>query len=116
MTVSAVPIRSLGAVAARECSSVVRERVESARAAQRVRYAKMPGDVWNGRVPGRWLDRHGELDRSARELLSSVAERMNVSARSYHRILRVARTIADLDGEKLIAQRHVAEAVRYRPG
>jgi magnesium chelatase family protein len=113
--VSAVPIRSLGAVAARECSAAVRERVESARAAQRHRYAAMPGDVWNGRVAGRWLDRFGGLEADARDLLSALAERMGVSARSYHRILRVARTIADLDESGHIVARHVAEAVRYRP-
>ena len=88
-----------------------------ARTAQRTRYAKMPGDVWNGRVPGRWLDRHGDFASDAREFLSTVADRMGVSARGYHRILRVARTIADLDGEIVIQSRHVAEAVRYRsPG
>ena len=75
----------------------------------------MPGDVWNGRVPGRWLDRHGQIDPAARELLSAAAERMGVSARSYHRILRVARTIADLDGGLSIESRHIAEAMRYRP-
>ncbi len=75
----------------------------------------MAGDVWNGRVPGRWLDRHGCLSSSGRELLAEASERMGVSARSYHRILRVARTIADLDGARIIDPRHVAEAVRYRP-
>ena len=115
VSVSAVPVRQLGDAREREKSANVRARVELARAAQRARYAKLPGDIWNGRIPGRWLDRHGELTSGARELLSAVAERMRVSARSYHRILRVARTIADLDGERLIDARHVAEAVRYRP-
>jgi magnesium chelatase family protein len=115
VTVSAVPIRQLGGAEPRETSATVRRRVEAARAAQRHRYAKMSGDVWNGRVPGRWLQRHGELLPAARELLSGVSERLGVSARSYHRILRVARTIADLDGARVIESRHVAEAVRYRP-
>jgi magnesium chelatase family protein len=86
-----------------------------ARAAQRLRYAKLPGDVWNGRVPGRWLDRHGGLSKGARELLARATERMGVSARGYHRTLRVSRTIADLDGARLIEPGHVAEALRYRP-
>ena len=115
VNVSAVPVRQLGDSSPREMSVCVRSRVEAARAAQRDRYAKMPGDVWNGRVPGRWLDRHGEIVSGARELLAAAAERMGVSARSYHRILRVARTIADLDGERVIESRHVAEALRYRP-
>jgi magnesium chelatase family protein len=115
VNVSAVPVRQLGDISPRETSVSVRSRVELARAAQRARYATMPGDVWNGRVPGRWLDRHGKLVSGARELLAAAAERMGVSARSYHRMLRVARTIADLDAERSIDVRHVAEAVRYRP-
>lgn len=115
VNVAAVAIRQLSDSSPREKSANVRKRVESARAAQRVRYAKMSGDVWNGRVPGRWLDRHGEFASGARELLSAAAERMGVSARSYHRILRVARTIADLDEARAIESRHIAEAVRYRP-
>ena len=115
VNVSAVPVRQLSDVSPREKSMTVRRRVESARAAQRVRYTRLSGDVWNGRVPGRWLDRHGCLSSGGRELLSEASERMGVSARSYHRMLRVARTIADLDGERFIDARHVAEAVRYRP-
>ncbi len=57
---------------------------------------------------------HGGTTREARELLAAAAERMGVSARSYHRALRVARTIADIDGAKGIEPRHVAEALRYR--
>lgn len=114
VNVSAVPIRQLGDSAPREKSMSVRSRVEVARGAQRIRYAKMQGDVWNGRVPGRWLDLHGGLSKSARELLVRATERMGVSARGYHRTLRVARTIADLDGEHYIDTGHVAEALRYR--
>jgi magnesium chelatase family protein len=115
VNVSAVPVRQFGDQGLREKSADVRCRVESARAAQRIRYAKMPGDVWNGRVPGRWLDRHGDIKLGARELLAATAERLGISARGYHRVLRVARTIADLDGERAIESRHIAEALRYRP-
>ena len=90
VNVAAVPIRLLSHAGARESSETVRERVECARGIQRVRYAKMAGDVWNGRVPGRWLDRHGGLRSAARELLSAATERMGASARSYHRLLRIA--------------------------
>lgn len=114
VSVAALPIRQLSSASPRECSAVVRTRVEAARAAQRRRYARHTGDVANGSVPGRWLDRHGRLAPDARELLAAAAERMRVSARSYHRVLRVARTIADLDNATEIARQHIAEALRYR--
>jgi magnesium chelatase family protein len=76
----------------------------------------LPGDVWNGTVPGRWLDRNGGLGPPAKTLLVTASERMGLSARSYHRALRVARTIADLDGVTTVGAAHVAEALRYRPG
>lgn len=75
----------------------------------------MRGDIWNGSVPGRWLDRHGGVSVEARSLLVTAAERMSISARGYHRVLRVARTIADLDASATIDSRHVGEALRYRP-
>ena len=83
---------------------------------RQVQLKRIAGVEWAAaRVSGRWLDRHGECATDARECLAAAAERMGVSARSYHRILRVARTIADLDGVRSIEARHVAEAVRYRP-
>lgn len=114
VNVASVPLRQLTDENPRESSRVVRSRVEAARAIQQERYARMTGDVWNGSVAGRWLDRHGGVRPDARELLATAAERMGVSARSYHRALRVARTIADLDGVQLVTAGHVAEALRYR--
>jgi magnesium chelatase family protein len=114
--VIALPLQRLSRAQPSETSFVVRNRVEAAREQQRKRYAGLPGDVWNGGVPGRWLDRHGGLASSARSLLTIAAERMRLSARGYHRVLRVARTIADLDGVPHIEPAHVAEALRYRPG
>jgi magnesium chelatase family protein len=114
VNVSAVSLRSFGDSSSREGSSVVRARVESARAIQRRRYARLGGDTLNGTVSGRWLDRNGGLTRSALDLLASGAERLGVSARSYHRLLRVARTIADLAGSHAIADQHVAEALQFR--
>jgi predicted ATPase with chaperone activity len=61
------------------------------------------------------LERHGGLDRDARQLLVAGAGRLQLSARAFHRVLRVARTVADLDGETAVRAPHVAEAMGYRP-
>jgi magnesium chelatase family protein len=94
-------------------SAAVRERVERSRQRQRERYGN--DDACNARAPGRWLETHGGLEASARQLLTSVGERLHLSARAFHRVLRVARTIADLEGEAALRTPHVAEALGYRP-
>ena len=94
-------------------SATIRGRVEQARARQRLRYASDGG--CNARAPGRWLETHGGLEPPARQLLTSAGERLQLSARAFHRVLRVARTIADLDGDESVRSAHVAEAVGYRP-
>jgi len=85
---------------------------ESARALQRARYA---GDGCNARAPGRWLETHGGVDASARQLLTTAGDRLRLSARAFHRVLRVARTIADVEGERTVGTAHMAEALAYRP-
>ena len=114
VAVSAVPVRDLAARTDAERSCAVRERVERARAVQVGRYASL-GLGCNGRVPGRWLERHTPVERDARERLAVAAERLWLSARAYYRVLRVARTIADLDGDAAVTVASVAEALRYRP-
>src|SRR5688500_3182521 len=111
-----VPPVSLARLAARdagESSASIRERVEAARHRQRHRYGT---DVaCNARAPGRWLDAHAGLEAAARAMLANAAERLHLSARAFHRVLRVARTIADLEGSSGVASAHVAEALGYRP-
>ncbi|HEX5439178.1 MAG TPA: ATP-binding protein [Gemmatimonadaceae bacterium] len=113
--VGAVPLRALASRPAAEASAAIRARVECARARQRGRYAAFGRVRCNAHASGRWLDENGALDRAAREMLAGAAERFGLTARGYHRVVRVARTIADLDGEASIAPAHVAEALRYRP-
>ena len=96
-----------------ETSSVVRQRVERARIRQRSRYDDERG--CNARAPGRWLETHGALSLAARTMLTSAGERLALSARAFHRVLRVARTIADLDDSGAVDVPHVAEALGYRP-
>lgn len=111
-----VPAVSLARLACREPgerSAPIRERVDRARHRQRQRYRI--DTSCNARAPGRWLDAHAGLDAAARTLLADAAERLHLSARAFHRVLRVARTIADLDGCSGVASPHVAEAIGYRP-
>jgi magnesium chelatase family protein len=117
VAVGAVPVRDLGAATGRvgEASASIRARVERARARQRERFAGVRGVGCNAHAPGRWLDLRTPVDREARELLGAAAERLGLSARAYHRVLKVARTIADLEGDDAIHGSAVAEALRYRP-
>jgi magnesium chelatase family protein len=98
-----------------ERSTAVRARVEAARAAQRERYRTVRGVDCNAHVSGRWLDAHGAITDAAAPMLIAAANRLALSARGYHRVLKVARTIADLDGAGCIGEQQLAEALRYRP-
>jgi magnesium chelatase family protein len=114
--VGRVRVEELGAANANtERSDAVRARVIAARDRQRARYGALAGVRTNGAAPGRWLERHGGVTPDARRLLLEAADRLRLSARSYHRVLRVARTIADLDGVSALESSAVAEALRFRP-
>lgn len=114
VTVGRVRIEELGGAGRGDSSAVVRARVVAARERQAVRYEAFVGVDTNGTAPARWLERHGHIDAAARALLLRAADQMRLSARGYHRVLRVARTIADLDGDAAVGEVAVAEALRYR--
>ena len=92
----------------------VAARVAEARAVQRDRYDAIEGVTVNADVSGALLDDVAAPDEDGRRLLAQAAERVGLSARGYHRVLRVARTIADLDGRDLIAAADIAEALSFR--
>ena len=100
-----------------ESSAEVAARIAIARARQTKRYAALPGDRrvrTNAEIDGELLDEIATPDAAGRALLQRAAERLRLSARGYHRVLRVARTLADLDGAADVARQHVAEALSYR--
>jgi len=109
-----VSFQDLDLPASGEASEAVRGRVAGARAVQARRFAGHESARLNADAEGRLLEEVAEPCAEGKSLLSKVAERMGLSARGYHRVLRVARTIADLDGSERVRRPHVAEAVGYR--
>lgn len=97
-----------------ERSAVIRERVIKARRVQEQRFADVKGVHCNAQMTERLLQTYCKLSPQSSELLRSAMERLQLSARAYSRILKVARTIADLDGSADIQMPHIAEAVGYR--
>jgi len=99
-----------------EPSAVVAARVARARLAQQERYAAAgsSGIRTNARCTTTLIEKYAEPDASGLQLLRDAAEQLKFSARGYHRILKVARTLADLDGKQTVGRIHVAEAISYR--
>ncbi|MFX0541690.1 YifB family Mg chelatase-like AAA ATPase [Roseovarius sp. S4756] len=97
-----------------DSSAEVAARVTAAQALQASRYADAPGMYLNSDAEGGVLAEVATPDQEGRALLTRMSERFGLSARGYHRVLRVARTIADLDGSDAVRRPHVAEAASYR--
>lgn len=114
--VPAVDPLDLSAPPPSEDSATVAARVAAARAVQRERYESMSldGVTCNAQVDGEALNAVASPDESGIALLTQAAEKMHLSARGYHRILRVARTLADLEGKDSVERLHIAEALSFR--
>jgi len=112
-----VPFQKLVALEAGESSEAIRARVEGARKVQDQRFRKWakPGILVNGDMGPAEVQAFCEIDDGARNLMRAAMQQMNLSARAYHRILKLGRTIADLAGEERIQVHHLAEALQYRP-
>ena len=115
VSVGAVALRDLSSEESSEKTHSIRERVVRARQTQVERFSRLRSVTSNAHAPGRWIDSNGHVHGAARMLLQKAAGSLALSARGYHRVLKVARTIADIDGDHDVLEAHVAEALRYRP-
>jgi magnesium chelatase family protein len=114
LEVPTVPYRDLVGADAEEPSAVVRQRVDLARVRQRQRFHDRPGLYANAHMTPRDLRRYCPLSEPVERLLREAVARLGLSARAYHRVLKIARTIADLAGADELATTHVSEAIQYR--
>ncbi|MBQ9215967.1 MAG: YifB family Mg chelatase-like AAA ATPase [Prevotella sp.] len=112
--VSVVPFSQLSEMNPGEPSSVIRERVIKARQIQTERYKAYKDIHCNAQMTERMIHQFAEPDIQSLNMLRTAMERLSLSARAYSRILKVARTIADLEGSEKIQSQHIAEAIGYR--
>tara|TARA_R110000868_G_scaffold127003_4_gene334416 strand:- start:1759 stop:2613 length:855 start_codon:yes stop_codon:yes gene_type:complete len=112
--VTPVGIEEISSKQLAEKSMVIRERVIKARNIQNERFAQLEGIHANAQMESKQLRQVCELSKEGMDLLRAAIEKLNLSGRAYDRILKVARTIADLDNSKDIEPNHLAEAVQYR--
>ena len=111
--VSRVPYQKLDSNKKEETSEEIRKRVNKARKIQLERY-KGQEIFSNSELPPALIEKYCKLDSKSKKILEDAFEKLGLSARAYGRILKVARTIADLDNSRDIKTQHLAEAIQYR--
>jgi len=112
--ITPVPFNDISRSARGESSASIRERVIKARLIQEERFREKRGIHCNAQMNERMIHQYAEPDEAGIELLRTAMERLNLSARAYNRILKVARTIADLEASERVLPNHLAEAISYR--
>jgi magnesium chelatase family protein len=112
--IQAVPFAQLSQLQPGEPSAVIRERVIKARKIQEERFKNQKGIHCNAMMTEKMVHQYAEPDAASLDMLRMAMERLKLSARAYSRILKVARTIADLDGSEKVQSNHIAEAIGYR--
>ena len=109
-----VPFEEMASKRPAEPSSEIRKRVIKARQIQEQRFSNHPGIYCNAQMTSKLISTYAQPDNKGLTLLKTAMERFNLSARAYDRILKVSRTIADLEGSEQILPAHLAEAISYR--
>ena len=112
--VTPVPFEKLSEERKGEGSVEIRKRVTSAREIQTLRFSELENVHYNAQMNTKQIRLYCKLDEKSKSLLKNAMERLNLSARAYDRILKVARTIADLGGETNLNGDHISEAIQYR--
>lgn len=112
--IAPLPFKDISKATPGEPSAMIRERVMKARSIQTKRFKDYPAVHCNAQMSERMIHTFAEPDEASLTLLRTAMERLKLSARAYNRILKVARTIADLDGSRQVQKAHIAEAIGYR--
>ena len=113
MDVPAVPYKDLMRESNAESSKEIRKRVAASRAIQSDRFARTK-IFCNAQMSSRHIKKHCQINEASRNLLESAIDKLGLSARAFNRILKIARTIADLQSEKNLQVDHISEAIQYR--
>ncbi|MFT5004966.1 MAG: magnesium chelatase family protein, partial [Paracoccaceae bacterium] len=114
LEVPPVTVEDLGLPDAGDNTAIVAARVKTARAVQSTRFSDVSDCRVNADAEGELLEEISKPDPEGAALLAQAAEKFRLTARGYHRVLRVARTIADLDGSASVKKPHLAEAISFR--
>ncbi len=112
--VTPVPFEKLSSEQKAESSVEIRKRVTKAREVQTKRFEEFEHIHYNAQMNTKQIRKHCKLDEPSKELLKTAMDRLNLSARAYDRILKVSRTIADLEGADIVTGVHISEAIQYR--
>ena len=114
LEVGAVPFQKLSEDRKGETSAEIKKRVDNCRDIQKRRFQKNSKIYCNAQMGTAAIEKYCQLDTGSRQLLERSVEKLGLSARAYHRILKIARTIGDMEGKKDLQLSHVAEAIQYR--
>ena len=114
LEVPALPFKEMSTQKKGESSGHIRKRVIATRKIQKDRFQEKRNLHCNSQMGPKEIEKYCALDSGSLKLLERSVERLRLSARAYHRILKIARTIADMDNQESIQSAHVAEAVQYR--